>query len=160
MNYSESLELLARSYTYRQIQEQTGVPQSTISYVLRGERELPEKYRQSVTAAGYFQAYRELRNEGAGENSALIIAGESLSSIDDSLYTYEKVVESYAKNWLDRNKRSVFSEDEGVTIYYNLDKAMDKWRAIIQTWDVSTVDLVSASYESKYYSEGWVAPRL
>lgn len=159
MDYMESLELLSRSYTNAQISAQTGVPESTLSYVMRGERALPEKYNESVKSAGYFRAYQELRNEGAGNNSALIISGEPLKSIDDALYTYQQVTESYAKNWLERNKRAQFIEEEGKLVYYNLDKAMDKWAKIMSGWDVTKEDLVKASYESKYYDGKWVSPR-
>jgi hypothetical protein len=159
MTYQESLELLARSYTYTQIQAQTGVPPSTISYVISGERELPEKYGQAVTAAGYFRAYQELRDEGAGNNSALIIAGESLSSIDDALYDYQRSVEMYAKNWLTSIGRSKLIEEEGKLVYYNLDKAITKWAYIIGEWNITYSDIKQHEGDTWDSDPDWIAQR-
>jgi hypothetical protein len=143
MNYREDLQLLARKYTYSAISAQTGIPQSTISYVLSGQRELPEKYGSSLTAAAYFEGYSELRSNGAGETSAQIIAGQSLSNIDDAIYNYQSAVEEYAKNWLATAGKSQLNEETGLLEFYNLDKAIDKWAAIISRWDTSLTSIVA-----------------
>ena len=51
--------------TQSQISALTGIPQSTLSYVARGLRELPYQYQSSLLKTYTSEAYRRLRTEGA-----------------------------------------------------------------------------------------------
>lgn len=147
MNNREGLQLLSRDYTYSQIREITGIPESTISYVINGQRDLPSKYESDLTTASYFHAFKYLRDSGAGSNSAYIIAAESLSSIDDAAYQYTQIAEEYAKWWLASENRFEIDDETHQITFYGLESATTKWQNILNKYDVSLEELSSQDHD-------------
>lgn len=60
----ETLDRLYGRYSYNQISERTGIPIATLSYVIRGERNLPTKYILPLRNAYARLNYLELREAG------------------------------------------------------------------------------------------------
>lgn len=52
------------------ISRETGIPRSTLSYVARGLRELPQQYKTTLTNTYGREAYAQLRNSGLSSYQA------------------------------------------------------------------------------------------
>ncbi len=61
---SERLQALNQQYSYREITEITGIPASTISYVIREQRVLPSQYILNLKSLYSRYAYSQLRTAG------------------------------------------------------------------------------------------------
>jgi hypothetical protein len=144
MTDREALTYLARDYTYSEIRARTSIPESTISYVISGQRELSAKYKDDLTSYAYIYAYKHLQEEGAGETTALTLAGQSLEKIDSAVSKYQKIVEEYAKTWQQIGNRALYDDETGKMIYYNLDRSINNWEHILSKWDIKLSDLEQA----------------
>ncbi len=67
---SERLLYLTKTHTYRDIAEITGIPVSTISYVIRGERILQGRYHLPLRSMYERQVYGDLRALGMSAQMA------------------------------------------------------------------------------------------
>jgi len=61
---SDRLEYLSSTHTQAWISDETGIPQSTLSYVLSGQRSLPAVYEQPVINAYSREVYSIFREYG------------------------------------------------------------------------------------------------
>lgn len=75
----DRLGYLSQRYSYSEIREITGVPESTISYVIRGERKLPGQYFLNVRSMYSRTVYAELRASGATPDVAARFRGRSVA---------------------------------------------------------------------------------
>lgn len=64
------LTAVKETLSQAEISRQTGIPQSTLSYVLSGERELPDKYKKATRNIYQRTTYRQLRDTGLSATQA------------------------------------------------------------------------------------------
>lgn len=63
-SYAQRLSFMKQYMTYTEMSELTGIPRSTLNYVVRGVRSLSEQYRPLVEPNYRKTAYRALRDAG------------------------------------------------------------------------------------------------
>jgi hypothetical protein len=127
----DRLAFLSERYSYREIRELTGVPESTISYVIRGERKLGAQYILNVRSAYSRTVYRELRDAGASVYVARKYTWRSTASVAEFLGESDTMVrnladyrlEQYA-DYLRRQGRYVSEEDTRSVLIAAIKKSM------------------------------------
>lgn len=80
----DALGYLAGYYSRAEISAYTGIPQSTLSYNLRGLRPIPVKYRNAVWKMKNTLAYAELFNAGVPSVQAAQISLDSVGAIEET----------------------------------------------------------------------------
>lgn len=63
-SYAQRLSFMKQYMTYTEMSELTGIPRSTLNYVVRGVRDLSQQYRPLVEPAYRKTAYHALRDAG------------------------------------------------------------------------------------------------
>lgn len=85
MSYiTETLQFLGENYSRRDIMAVTGIPQSTLSYSIRGERDLPLKYQAKVFGMKNQLSYALLFNVGVPSVQASLLSLEPIASVKDT----------------------------------------------------------------------------
>ena len=90
--YTEELRYMNETLTQKLISDITGIPQATLSYVLSGQRDLPEKYNAPEHYQYSQYTYDILRKSGANNTAALLNAGLPPDEIRDQTVRWEKVI--------------------------------------------------------------------
>lgn len=107
---SERLQWLNQRYSYAVIRDYTGIPESTISYVIRGMSVLPAQY--AVPLSRYFnrESYGALRAAGATASIARSLRGTSLERINAFLESGNSLIIQLAQSRFDQYKRYLIQE--------------------------------------------------
>lgn len=103
----ERLAWLNQRYSYGTIREYTGIPESTISYVIKGERLLPGQYSHNLALYFNREAYRALRAAGATTTVARQYRGHSVASIQAYLDSSNNLVNQLVQYRFDQYKASL-----------------------------------------------------
>lgn len=111
MTWSQGLLQFATKYkSQASISRATGIPTSTLSYVIRGERTLPSKYHTSLRNEYQRTAYQVLRSSGLSATQARRFSWYSPSRIYNVLSevggVVEKLTESRYKQYEEYLKRT------------------------------------------------------
>lgn len=94
MNLQQSeLSYLNRIYTQSEISSLTGIPSSTLSYVMRGERTLPEKYNTSTHSIYAQTAFDMLYDSGATKSAAYSMMNAHPDTVIEHEFRWQGVVE-------------------------------------------------------------------
>ena len=67
---TRNLSYVNEKQTQQWIADQTGIPRSTVGFVLRGERKLPSQYNLNARRIYQTEVYRRLTGEGMSPNQA------------------------------------------------------------------------------------------
>ena len=89
---TERLQFLDSFMTQADIARETSIPQSTLSYAMRGERELPVKYNPSLRNLYQRTAYAELRGAGLSSTQSRRFSWYSPDKIFDVLNNTKNLV--------------------------------------------------------------------
>lgn len=89
---TERLQFLDAFMTQADIARETLIPQSTLSYAMRGERDLPVKYNQPLRNLYQRTAYAELRSAGLSTTQAKRFSWYSPDKIFDVLNNTKNLV--------------------------------------------------------------------
>lgn len=85
MSYiTETLQFLGEHYSRRDIMAVTGIPQSTLSYAIRGERDVPLKYQAKIFGMKNQLSYALLFNVGVPSVQASLLSLEPVASVKDT----------------------------------------------------------------------------
>lgn len=147
----ERLQYIAEQHTQAWIVQNTDIPQSTLSYVLRGLRELPEKYFTSannlyqkevvsrLTAQGLpYQLATELMNNDVAEARSrfswlqLIASRATISALAAQAVRDDEILN---QDYIDENFSSIYS-----SILENMqasEKPLTEWDTYV--WDAYQV---------------------
>jgi hypothetical protein len=101
--YQTELAYMTRTYSQSMLSQITGVPQSTLSYVLNGQRDLPSQYQQEVRNQYSQLTYDNLIYSGANSYSALQDQGKPPTEIIDLEYRWQNLVRKLAKYTLTKD---------------------------------------------------------
>lgn len=99
---SERLVYMNRTMSLSQISASSSIPKSTISYVMRGERNLPNKYHNPLRSAYQRTAYHDLRNVGLSVTQSDRFKWYSPSKVVDILDEVINVVSKLVNARLDQ----------------------------------------------------------
>lgn len=88
----ERLEFATRYQSQASISRATGIPQSTLSYVIRGERTLPSKYHTVLRNMYQRTAYSVLKDAGLSSTQARRFSWYSPTRIENVLSEVGNVV--------------------------------------------------------------------
>lgn len=124
--------------------KETGIPQSTISFVQRGIRDLPKKYFTQLRNFYQRTVRSSLRNLGASSVVSNRFSWYSVSKVEEVEGFYTDIVETKTQYYVDRKNTQMGGEmsDEEITELYDETK-----KGIIESLSKSV-----KSYESLYDS--------
>ena len=130
---SDRLQYLNQQYSYREIQDFTGIPISTISYVIRDQMRLSDVYRLPLRRAYSRTIYASLRASGLSPNIARNISWGSVSKAEEWINESKGVVNQIAqsrfeqyKDFLIRSGRYVDDETTAQILRDSITKALAK----------------------------------
>ena len=89
--YTDELIYMSTYYNRTDLSNITGIPSSTLGYVLRGERELPDKYLSNTHYQYSLTAYENLMMSGANRNAAMQVCGQPPENILDMQFRWQKL---------------------------------------------------------------------
>lgn len=107
---SDRLEFLAGKYSYRYISEYTGIPISTISYVVRGERVLGAQYLQNLGSFYQREAYATLRARGYSAITARAFRSRAVAAVVAALSRSDSIVEALAQYRLPQYRKYLIAQ--------------------------------------------------
>lgn len=129
----ERLLYLNQRYSFSQIEAQTGIPKTTISYVTRGERLLPTKYILPLRNAFARYNYLQLREAGLPTQLARSLRWASEDKRNQYLTSANKLIGQLVdyrfnqyNETLKRQGRWVSDEDTRNRLHQSITKAMGR----------------------------------
>lgn len=84
--YTDQLKYMKESFSYTQLVDLTGIPQTTLWNVINDKRELPYKYENNVTGVYAQTAYNNLTLKGANRDQAIA----EMNDLPQNVRTYEQ----------------------------------------------------------------------
>ena len=111
---TERLQFLNESYSQSAISELTGIPRSTLSYVLRDQRSLPSKYIESTRDNYLADAFERLVEHGAPFKTSSTFLNSPVSTIRKTLDDLDEVA-----NFITEGRVASFSYQTGQTLTAN-----------------------------------------
>ena len=111
----DRLAYLSQKYSYSEIREVTGVPESTISYVIRGERKLPGQYFLNVRSMYSRTIYAELRSAGATPEVAARFRGRSVARTVKYIEESHSIVNQLSAQRLDQYNKFLKAKGQYVS---------------------------------------------
>lgn len=115
----DALGYLAGYYSRSEITTYTGIPQSSLSYALRGLRPIPVKYRNAVWKMKNMLAYAELFNAGVPSIQAAQISLDSVGAIQETDSYVKAVADKLTIGYIETVMRE---SDEDMTDQEYIDK--------------------------------------
>lgn len=139
---TRNLQYVNEKQTQSWIAQQSGIPRSTVGFVLRGERALPSKYNLQARAIYQTQVYSRLKAEGMSANQATRFKWYAPEAVGLKTAIMKEIVkESTALQIAINQKRD---EKQGII------KSADEYRK-------DTIEQVKAAYRrSKNPLEEWL----
>lgn len=119
--WADTLTYINGYYSRTEIQEITGIPQSTMSYVIRDLRELPAKYQAATIGLKNLTAYTALFEGGVPSVQASLLSIKSVKTISDTQAYVKAVADSLTTGYITRimtDEDSGLSDQEIITKYY------------------------------------------
>lgn len=108
--YVDRLRWLKERITGQEISSNTGIPNSTLSYVIRGLRTLPSRYLKPTRLFYTRSAYRALRNVGLSVDLARRYRGLAPSSLDRILAQANDNLERLVNYRFDQYKQYLINQ--------------------------------------------------
>ena len=140
---SDVISYLTDFYTQSTIAQTTGIPQSTLSYVTRGLRDLPEKYHAAVYAMKNTTAYSQLFNLGVPPDQAALISLEPVASLSNResylIAVADKLTVGYIES-VSRDSDEQLTDQQYIDKYYesahrNIIDSLRRSTKPIDEWD-------------------------
>jgi len=137
----DRLTYLKESYTQSTISEMTGIPQSTLSYVIRGLRELPVQYFGAVVNTFQTEAYRRLTTAGSPSLEAETVSRSTVDLARDKEQFIHTVANQLTMGYI---IRSAVNDDAEITQSY-----------IDDNWSTAYGDIVNSLRNSTLPVDDW-----
>jgi hypothetical protein len=90
---TDRLKYISEDNTQSYISSETGIPQSTLSYVIRGERNLPLQYYDAVNSLYSREVSKRLIDLGAPEHQANRFLAASVSTVKEKELFVAKIAD-------------------------------------------------------------------
>jgi len=126
MKIEETIIFAAQYRSQQFISEMTGIPQSTISYVLRGIRKIPKKYTDSTLKYYKDETYTQINKRGGSKEMSIEYAGQDIKKVREVIATYEDKTMWTAYNMIMKDLRlqgitpTVDRIDEMMNVYIGI----------------------------------------
>jgi hypothetical protein len=135
--YDSRLNFMLENHSQAEVSLMTGIPQSTISYVSRGLRDLPDIYKNDVKNAYQRDAYKQLLNAIPNTVNANRFRGYAPDTVRGVIKEMNALVEEYSYGAV-------------ASIFQNLQR--DPTKQEIQTALPASIEAVKAGLAASYYS--------
>ena len=114
--YTDQLKYMKESFSYTQLVDLTGIPQTTLWNVINNMRELPYKYESNVTGVYAQTAYNNLTLKGANRDQAIAEMNDLPQNVIIYEQRWDSVADKLALFRAGRYKLSEVGEDDNRTL--------------------------------------------